>query len=80
VVILTCRLKKGAKMICIANIISKIDVRFKHWMREVNWPLWLWMTDANSDCTPVILNRPIVFINSYIAFGFSNYLRAVFSA
>ena len=65
-------------MIVIADIINKISIRFKHWMTEENWPIWLWMTDADSNCTPVALSKDPVMKNSYLSFGSFAYFTAEF--
>jgi len=56
-------------MTCIAHIASSISVRFKHWMREPNWPLWLWMTDADSNCNPVTIHRDPDYKGGKVPFG-----------
>jgi len=56
-------------MTCIADISNKIPIKFKFWMTEENWPIWLWMTDANSDCTPVEIHENPVFKFSELSTG-----------
>ena len=63
-------------MACIADMINKIAIRYKHWMTEANWPLWLWMTDANSDCTPVEVKNAPVLKRSTLSFGSFAYFTA----
>ena len=59
-------------MTCIADISSKIPIRLKHWMTEENWPIWIWMTDANSDCQPARIHRNPEYEQSALPLGTDN--------
>ena len=62
-------------MVTIYSISSKINVKPMAWMREENWPTWLYLTDANSRLMPVSLdNMPVADGSESAAHPFENML------
>jgi len=56
-------------MSTISGIIGKIPIRFKYWMTQEEWPLWLWLVDAFEECAPSKLHEDPKYKHSELPLG-----------